>query len=137
MTTQPYRPRVLARSGNDPRLATEARRSVMLLLDEVQCVTERVRTDAGLVVAELVGNALRHAGGVTAFTAEVASDGSALRLQVDDASDVLPVARRSLGAAPDRPGGFGWPIIERLAASVEVAALPTGGKRIVVVVALA
>lgn len=137
MTTQPYRPWTLPPVGGDAHPATEARRTVMRLLDEAQCATERTRIDAGLVVTELVGNALRHGGGLSAFRAEIDPDGSLLRLRVDDTSDALPVARRALGFAPEQPGGFGWPIVESLAASVEVARLPRGGKRIVVVLALA
>jgi anti-sigma regulatory factor (Ser/Thr protein kinase) len=109
----------------------------MRLLDGARCVTDRVRMDVGLVVTELVGNALRHGGGLAAFRADIDPDGRWLRLRVDDVSDALPVARRVLGHAPERPGGFGWPIVERLADSVEVARLPRGGKRIVVVLALA
>ncbi|WP_051950911.1 ATP-binding protein [Actinacidiphila yeochonensis] len=123
--------------SHDLQLAAEARRAVMRLLDGVPGDLERLRADAGLVVAELVSNALRHGGGLVAFEAAVTPDGSGLRLQVNDASAARPVARRTLGADPEKPGGFGWPIIERLASSVEVEVLPVGGKRIVVVLPLA
>jgi anti-sigma regulatory factor (Ser/Thr protein kinase) len=108
----------------------------MRLLDGVPGDTERVRADAGLVVSELMSNALRHGGGLVAFDAAVTPDGSGLRLQVNDASDARPVSRRALGAEPEKPGGFGWPIVEHLASSVEVEVLPRGGKRIVVVLPL-
>jgi anti-sigma regulatory factor (Ser/Thr protein kinase) len=136
MTEHPYRPDAPPAGRSDPALATDARRTVMRLLNEVQCATERVRADAGLIVSELVSNALRHGGGLTAFGAEVTPDGSALRLLVDDMSDARPVARRALGYDPEQPGGFGWPIVERLASSVEVEMLPRGGKRIVVLLSL-
>jgi anti-sigma regulatory factor (Ser/Thr protein kinase) len=137
MTEQPPSPGALPLNGNDPHLATDARLTVMRMLDEVSCEGERARADAGLVVAELVSNAMRHGGGLAAFRAEVSPDGSALTLHVHDLSDRRPFSRRMLGDAPDRPGGFGWPIVEQLAASVDVEPLPEGGKRIVVVLPLA
>ncbi|SEN81511.1 ATP-binding protein [Actinacidiphila rubida] len=136
MTEQPYSPPALSVNGNDPQLATDARHTVIRLLDEVDRGTERARTDVQLVVAELVSNALRHGGGLAGFGAELTPDGEALRVLVHDMSDALPVARGALGVDVDRPGGFGWPIVEHLALSVEVEALPQGGKRIVVVLPL-
>ncbi len=137
MSEQPFPPGAGPVGSHDLQLAAEARRAVMRLLDGVPGDLERLRADAGLVVAELVSNALRHGGGLVAFEAAVTPDGSGLRLQVNDASAARPVARRTLGADPEKPGGFGWPIIERLASSVEVEVLPVGGKRIVVVLPLA
>jgi anti-sigma regulatory factor (Ser/Thr protein kinase) len=136
MTDQPFPPGGCPEGSHDPRLATVARRAVQRLLDGVPGGSEQAKADAGLVVAELTSNALRHGGGLVGFDAAVTPDGSALRLAVDDASGERPVARRTLGAEPERPGGFGWPIVERLASSVEVAPLPRGGKRITVFLAL-
>ncbi|MEE4540444.1 ATP-binding protein [Streptomyces sp. V4-01] len=116
--------------------AAQARRLVMDLLAAAPGDTSRVQADASLVVSELVSNAERHGGGLVAFRAGLTADGSGLRLQVEDASRDLPHAQRVLGESPDRAGGFGWPIVMRLAASVTVEDLPGGGKRIVAVLPL-
>ncbi|WP_328535362.1 ATP-binding protein [Streptomyces sp. NBC_00344] len=84
-----------------------------------------VLADALLVTSELVTNAFRHGGGLTGFIAECGPDG--LRLVVADASSDPP-------ATTPRPagqfiGGYGWPLVCRLAKSVAVT--PTGtGKRV-------
>ncbi|EFL19328.1 predicted protein [Streptomyces sp. C] len=80
--------------------------------------------DALLVTSELVTNAIRHGDGVVAFRADV-EDG-VLRLSVTDASPRLPAART--GTA-DHPGGYGWPLIQRLAERVDCSTRP-GGKNI-------
>ncbi|GLX23492.1 ATP-binding protein [Streptomyces lavendulae] len=80
--------------------------------------------DALLVTSELVTNAIRHGDGVVAFRAEV--EGGVLRLSVTDASTRLPAART--GTA-DHPGGYGWPLVQRLAERVDCIAGP-GGKSI-------
>ncbi|MFJ3877075.1 ATP-binding protein [Streptomyces sp. NPDC090077] len=83
-----------------------------------------VAADALLVTSELVTNAIRHGDGVVAFRAAV-EDG-VLRLSVSDASPRLPAARTG---TPDRPGGYGWPLVQRLAEHVDCRARP-GGKDI-------
>lgn len=60
---------------------------------------EQTVTDVLLVTSELVTNAIRHAGGVTAFTA-VVEDGF-VYVMVGDASSAPPV--RSPAAAPAGP----------------------------------
>ncbi|MFD5539525.1 ATP-binding protein, partial [Streptomyces sp. NPDC127079] len=60
--------------------------------------------------------------------------GGALR----DRSDEVPVVERAVDERQRwRVGGRGWPIVCRLARDVEVAGLPSGGKRISAVVPLA
>ncbi|MFC5181977.1 ATP-binding protein [Actinomadura harenae] len=69
--------------------------------------------DAGLVVCELVTNAVRAAGGTTLrLTVAVDAPGS-VTLEVRDSSPAVP-DRRSPG--PDDPGGRGLVIVAALAA---------------------
>ncbi|MFT2014311.1 ATP-binding protein [Streptomyces sp. 796.1] len=117
-----------------PRTAGEAR----------QWVTELVRrchpvpSDAGresdaladplLVTSELVTNAIRHGGGVTGFW--IALDAGVLRLGVRDHSDAVPRVRPRESAAAVPVGGYGWPLVCRLASEVDILPCPGGGKEI-------
>ncbi|WP_455353281.1 ATP-binding protein [Streptomyces sp. SYSU K217416] len=77
-----------------------------------------------LVVSELVTNALRHAGAVSAL--RLVADRRSLQVRVEDPSPACPQDR-----TPDltgRTGGFGWPMVQRLARSVTVHTRPRGGK---------
>ncbi|MFG2621799.1 ATP-binding protein [Streptomyces sp. NPDC048507] len=87
--------------------------------------------DALLVVTELVTNAIRHGGAVTYFEACV--DSGFLRLVVGDTSTAHPFTRSSL---PGRIGGYGWPLVRRLAEEVTVVSDP-GGKRVTAVLKMA
>ncbi|MGY5130067.1 ATP-binding protein [Streptomyces nigrescens] len=76
-----------------------------------------------LVVSELVTNAVRHAGGKLC-TLRLTSDPQSVVVAVGDSSPVLPRPR-----TPDVTGGgggFGWSMVCRLAASVEVRRNPAG-----------
>ncbi|MEE1930498.1 ATP-binding protein [Streptomyces sp. TRM 70351] len=115
-----------------PVSAADARARVMAVLKARErgpggpAVGETALADVLLVTSELVTNAIRHGGGLTRFAAEVTGGG--LLLTVGDASDALPVSvpgREGFGA-----GGYGWPLVHRLAADVSVTRLRTGGKRI-------
>jgi hypothetical protein len=91
-----------------------------------------VWADALLVTSELVTNACRHGGGITGFSAKI--HGDELFLTVADASTEFPVAR------PRPPGqftvgGYGWPMVSRLATSLTVVPTATG-KRIEAVIPL-
>ncbi|MFD9722733.1 ATP-binding protein [Streptomyces sp. NPDC059072] len=103
------------RSGHPPvsAAAARARVSEVLLRAGVGLDTPSV-ADALLVTSELVTNAIRHGGGVTAFRAVVAED--LLSLSIGDASPLVPAARTG---TVERPGGFGWPLVQRLAERVE------------------
>ncbi|WP_329459317.1 ATP-binding protein [Streptomyces sp. NBC_01497] len=110
-----------------PTRAAEARRVVHALLLREGLVAkdaahETVLADALLLTSELVTNALRHGGGVTGFSASVV-DG-ALVLVVADASTRIPTARprREDFAA----GGYGWPLVCRLAGTPDVVVTATG-----------
>ncbi|WP_439946035.1 ATP-binding protein [Streptomyces sp. BBFR109] len=116
---------------NRPPTAAAARDQVRRLLTAPAGDTpSAVLDDVLLVVTELVTNALRHGGGLTAFDARL--DGGVLTVSVADASPVAPhTVPRAHAAAP---GGFGWRIVQRLCLRVTVT--PTaGGKTIEVVMA--
>ncbi|MER5730808.1 ATP-binding protein [Streptomyces sp. NPDC002138] len=80
-----------------------------------------------LLVSELVANAFRHVGTVTSM--ELRADRHHIQVVVEDPGPAHPQGR-----APDltgRSGGFGWPMIQRLAHHVTVARARTGtGKAI-------
>ncbi|WP_063831355.1 ATP-binding protein [Streptomyces sp. NRRL F-2664] len=77
--------------------------------------------DALLVTSELVTNAIRHGDGVIAFRADVADD--VLLLSIADANPRIPVARTG---TVDQPGGYGWPLIQRLTEHVDCSTRPDG-----------
>jgi anti-sigma regulatory factor (Ser/Thr protein kinase) len=86
---------------------------------------QQTRDDVLLVVSELVTNAVRHTPGPFTLCLIPASDG--VRITVRDTSTTPPRPR-----TPDvdgGAGGFGWPIVQRLAHHVEVRLRP-GGKEI-------
>ncbi|MFI5642860.1 ATP-binding protein [Streptomyces goshikiensis] len=83
-----------------------------------------IAADVLLVTSERVTNAIRHGGGLASFHVEIADD--ALLLSVEDATPRAPVPRT--GTA-DRPGGYGWPLVQRLADHVDVHS-HGGGKTI-------
>ncbi|MFI2414516.1 ATP-binding protein [Streptomyces sp. NPDC018947] len=141
-TTPAAAERARAHRSRPPRPCkpAEARETVERVVTEC-CRTRHTRYDADalsdalLVASELTTNAILHGGGVTDFQVEMVGPG--VRVSVADRSDELPVA-----VAPTDPqgrrriGGRGWPIVCRLACDVCVADLPSGGKRITVVVPL-
>ncbi|MCX4725474.1 ATP-binding protein [Streptomyces sp. NPDC090052] len=88
--------------------------------------TPECTDNAVLVVSELVTNALRHAGGLTAL--RLAADRTTLEVTVEDPSRAMPRER-----APDlngAGGGFGWPLVRFLARTVVVSHCPQGGKNV-------
>ncbi|MFF3015660.1 ATP-binding protein [Streptomyces sp. NPDC057939] len=80
-------------------------------------VDEQALDDVLTVVAELVSNAIRHAGGVTAFDVRHLHD--EVVVAVSDASPLLPVPP---GTPPTVPGGFGWLLVNRMATRTEIRA---------------
>ncbi|WP_329201300.1 MULTISPECIES: ATP-binding protein [unclassified Streptomyces] len=105
----------------------DARERARAFLDGLVCP---VRAEAAetvvLVVSELVTNALRHAGGTCTLglTARPAS----IEVAVHDPSPQPPRMR-----TPDLlagTGGFGWPMVNRLAHATRVTATPNGGKTV-------
>ncbi|MFI1507572.1 ATP-binding protein [Streptomyces sp. NPDC020597] len=86
--------------------------------------------DLMLVVSELVTNALRHGGGLAGFEAVLVPDG--IRLAVRDHSDEIPsgVCGPAPPPAERAAGGYGWPLVRRLAREIEIEREPAGGKTI-------
>ncbi|MFS0698215.1 ATP-binding protein [Streptomyces nitrosporeus] len=79
-----------------------------------------------LVVSELVTNALRHGGGTC--TLELAAHPDTIEVAVHDGSPQVPRMR-----TPDLnggTGGFGWPMVNRLARATAVTPAPHGGKTV-------
>ncbi|OQR59085.1 hypothetical protein B6E66_37090 [Streptomyces maremycinicus] len=90
--------------------------------------------DLLLVVSELVANALRHGGGLAGFEITPVRDG--IRLAVRDHSDAVPAQVGGPGSRPagHRVGGYGWPLVVRLAQDITVEKRSGGGKTISVFV---
>ncbi|MEU6394027.1 ATP-binding protein [Streptomyces sp. NPDC046939] len=84
----------------------------------------RLHDDALLVATELTSNAIRHAGGTTAF--DVGLHGDRLWMSVSDRSVEVP---RRTPSEPKVPGGFGWLVVQRLSSRVTVD-VGDGGKTI-------
>ncbi|MFD5556436.1 ATP-binding protein [Streptomyces sp. NPDC127068] len=112
-----------------PATAGEARRLVLALVGGPAVPDDPAVIDLLLVTSELVTNALTHGGGVTGFEATVVPDG--VRLTVCDRSEVVPAAHDRDGfPRPHLGGGYGWPLIVRLAREISVTRLPEGGKAV-------
>lgn len=77
--------------------------------------------DVMSVVTELVSNAQRHAGGATRVRIAVRT--GTVTIEVSDPADRMPCLQPR---APDRPGGFGWRLVNDLADTVETRAEGTG-----------
>ncbi|MFF2404600.1 ATP-binding protein [Streptomyces goshikiensis] len=108
-----------------PASAAAARSSVRDLLRRAGVSLDSVTAaDVLLVTSELVTNAIRHGGGLAAFHIEITDD--ALLLSVADTNPDPPLPRTG---TPDRPGGYGWPLVQRLADRVDVRS-HGGGKTI-------
>ncbi|GAA3738667.1 ATP-binding protein [Streptomyces tremellae] len=110
-----------------PTGAAEARHRVHDLLVAEGVAAEgrpfdAVLTDSLLLTSELVTNALYHGGGLTGFSASVA-DGC-LVLVVSDASTRVPAARAPRDDYP--AGGYGWPLVCRIAGTPEVVVTASG-----------
>ena len=99
--------------------------------------SEQAITDLLLVTSELVSNAIRHGGGLVAFEATLTPDG--VRLVVHDRSAVIPSVAFGSGELPTGQdgGGFGWPLIIKLARDIVIERCAGGGKVVSVLVPLA
>ncbi|NEB27775.1 ATP-binding protein [Streptomyces sp. SID14446] len=129
MSTSPDSPEA-DKSVAAPLTAGEARRLVARVLAD-HYGTDREQSvaagDALLVASELVTNAIRHGGGVRAFSAHVTH--GELLLQVTDNNLELPHAPpRDLS----RPGGFGWALVNGASRRLDVRPLPDGSGKTVI-----
>ncbi|MFG2196149.1 ATP-binding protein [Streptomyces sp. NPDC048639] len=79
-----------------------------------------------LVVSELVTNALRHGGGT--YTLRLTAHPGLIEVSVDDLSPRLP--RMRTADLNGGTGGFGWPMVNRLARATTVTRRPSGGKTV-------
>lgn len=119
-------------TGATPATAAAARERVSALLRHAGISPDSVTAaDALLVTSELFTNAIRHGGGVTAFHTEIADD--ALHLSVSDMCSRPPIARTG---SSEHPGGYGWPLIQRLTEHIAIDS-HAAGKTIATVLRLA
>ncbi|WP_405782508.1 ATP-binding protein [Streptomyces sp. NBC_00859] len=122
-----------------PHNAAAARDAVARLLTSHFCELEAegladvVVADALLVTSELVTNAFRHGGGLTRFSAELTDEG--LCVAVSDTSTDTPVGHHEGDSGAARIGGYGWPLVLRLATRVSITC-HSGGKRITALIPL-
>ncbi|MFI2415617.1 ATP-binding protein [Streptomyces sp. NPDC018947] len=108
-----------------PASAAAARALVrQVLADPPVPLSRTAANDMLLVTSELVTNAFRHGGGLTAF--RVTPEAHGLRIAVTDRSPTPPVARAPGDGPRGRPGGFGWPLVQRLSRSVTITPAPAG-----------
>ncbi|MEU8844608.1 ATP-binding protein [Streptomyces roseus] len=108
-------------------LVADARRAARAFLERLRrpAMTAEAADNVVLVVSELVANALRHGGG--GCTVELMAQEEGLEVAVHDASPHAPRTRTpDMGGA----GGFGWPMVNRLARATAVTRQATGGKTV-------
>jgi anti-sigma regulatory factor (Ser/Thr protein kinase) len=116
-------------SGTYPRSSGQARNIVRGYLSALRPPATPETVDRVLlVVSELVTNAHRHAGGLSAF--RLSGRAGNLHVQVTDPSPVLPYARPAGTDTGFERGGFGWSLVQHLASEVTVHREPGGGKTI-------
>lgn len=120
--------RLDAEHRSRPAFAAEAREAVREFLAALSpALAASEAQSLLLLVSELVTNALRHAGAVSALW--LRADAERVTIGVEDASPEFPRER-----APDlsgSAGGFGWPMVRRMTESLTVRHLPGGGKAVV------
>ncbi|MFI1928532.1 MULTISPECIES: ATP-binding protein [unclassified Streptomyces] len=126
-------------AGTSVRTAAAARAHARAVVDarwnpSTRPAREEDVIDLLLVVSELVANALRHGGGLAGFEMTPVRDG--VRLAVRDHSDTVPAAVGGPGSRPagHRVGGYGWPLVVRLARDIAIEKQSGGGKTISVFV---
>jgi anti-sigma regulatory factor (Ser/Thr protein kinase) len=104
-----------------------ARESTRDFLDRlVHPIAAEAADTVVLVVSELVTNALRHGGGTC--TLDLTAHPDSIEVAVHDPSPQVPRLR-----TPDLnggTGGFGWPMVNRLARATAVTRRTPGGKTV-------
>ncbi|MEV0848285.1 ATP-binding protein [Streptomyces sp. NPDC049954] len=122
----------VAEHHSRPALAADAREAVRVFLAGLSpAVAAQTAQHLLLLVSELVTNALRHAGAVTAL--RLRADRHRLTVTVEDPSPVPP--RERVPDLSGSAGGFGWPMVLRMADGVTVRPTPAGGKTVVATLA--
>lgn len=106
----------------------DARETTRAFLEALQqpAVDSETADTVVLIVSELVTNALRHGGGTYAL--RLTAHPGLIEVAVDDPSPQAPRMR-----TPDLnggTGGFGWPMVNRLARATAVTPRPSGGKTV-------
>ncbi|GAA2993361.1 ATP-binding protein [Streptomyces fulvorobeus] len=115
---------VPAHSATSVAVARDSARDFLAALPE-PLAAEAAETVV-LVVSELVTNALRHGGGTC--TLDLTAHPDSIEVTVHDLSPQAPLMR-----TPDLnggTGGFGWPMVNRLAHTTSVRHRPSGGKTV-------
>ncbi|MFI5642297.1 ATP-binding protein [Streptomyces goshikiensis] len=96
----------------------------------IDCLAPSIGAEAAenvvLVLSELVTNALRHAGG--SCTLDLTAHPDSIEVAVHDPSP-QPPSMRTPGLTRGT-GGFGWPLVNRLAHATQVTDSPGGGKTV-------
>jgi anti-sigma regulatory factor (Ser/Thr protein kinase) len=113
-----------ARSATSVAGARESARDFLEGLDHP--IAAEAADTVILVVSELVTNALRHGGGTC--TLELTAHPDGIEVAVHDHSPQTPRMR-----TPDLnggTGGFGWPMVNRLAQATSVTSQAAGGKTV-------
>lgn len=114
-----------------PEKAADARDAVSTFVARLHpAPTTHTVQNLLILVSELVTNAVLHAGAVTALW--LTADRRGVHVRVTDPSPAYPQDR-----TPDltgRTGGFGWPMVQRLAHDVRVRDAANGGKVILATV---
>lgn len=114
-------------AGRSAASPAEARERARLFLDSLtRPLAREAAQSVVLVVSELVANALRHGGGTCALGLTAHPDD--IEVAVHDHSPRTPRMR-----TPDLnggTGGFGWPLVNRLARTTAVTRRPAGGKTV-------
>lgn len=87
---------------------------------------QQIIDDTELLVSELASNAIQHAGGMTGFG--IATSPGTVAVSVRDPSTSLPC--ESPHTAPGHPGGYGWPLVCKLARDITITLNPDAGKTI-------
>lgn len=124
--------REIAQCPAPPHRAAEARAAAAAFVAQLHpAPSARTVQNLLLLSSELVTNAIQHAGAVTALSFK--ADRGTLHVRVADPSPAHPQSR-----TPDltgRTGGFGWPMVLRLAKRVTIRPLGSEGKIILAVLA--
>ncbi|WP_405843044.1 ATP-binding protein [Streptomyces platensis] len=113
------------RSATSVAAARESAREFLEDLAQPTIAAEAADTVI-LVVSELVTNALRHGSGPCAL--DLTAHPGSIEVAVHDGSPQAPRMR-----TPDLnggTGGFGWPMVNRLARATAVTRRTTGGKTV-------